>query len=306
MGKLKMYLGTTIYVDHVAFAEGIFTWLYNTCKLLQKGDDKITILSKVFRIDLEQKLEKVANIEEWEESNEYVVNNLIFSFDFVQFPSNITWKHRYNIIHCDYSQESCKEITDFNGEFIAVSQVAADAFFKRYNIPCKVIDSFVYPHKIKPFLELVSCSRIYNVKGINRMYEFADELDANGISYRWINYTEIDHNGAKFLNQKRSKQIQHVPSIDNDLLLDVIAKADYLVQFSEYEGYCYAVHEALSVGTPVICTDIPIFREIIQNGVNGYLTPLNIESIVNNIPKDFAYSDDIDAIKNKWEAILNE
>lgn len=304
MGKLKMYLGTTIYADHVTFAEGIFTWIFNTCKLLQNGNDKVTVLSKIFRPDLETKLKEVANIEEWDIENEYVVNNLIFSFDFVQFPSNITWAHRYNMIHCDYSSNVSKEITDFNGEFLAVSQIAADAFTKRYNVPCKTIESFVFPHKSKRFLELVSCSRIYSVKGVNRMYEFADELDANGIYYRWINYTEIDRNGTKFLNQKRSKQIQHISSIDNDLLLDIIAKADYLIQFSEAEGYCYAVHEALSVGTPVICTDIPIFREIIQNGVNGYLTPLNIDTIVNKIPKDFVYRDDIDSIKNKWNNIL--
>ena len=304
MGKLKMYLGTTIYADHVTFAEGIFTWIFNTCKLLQNSNDKVTVLSKIFRPDLETKLKEVANIEEWDIENEYVVNNLIFSFDFVQFPSNITWAHRYNMIHCDYSSNISKEITDFNGEFLAVSQIAADAFTKRYNVPCKTIESFVFPHKPKRFLELVSCSRIYSVKGVNKMYEFADELDANGIYYRWINYTEIDRNGAKFLNQKRSKQIQHISSIDNDLLLNIIAKADYLIQFSEAEGYCYAVHEALSVGTPVICTDIPIFREIIQNGVNGYLTPLNIDTIVNKIPKDFVYRDDIDSIKNKWNNIL--
>ena len=304
MGKLKMYLGTTIYADHVTFAEGIFTWIFNTCKLLQNGNDKVTVLSKIFRPDLETKLKEVANIEEWDIENEYVVNNLIFSFDFVQFPSNITWAHRYNMIHCDYSSNVSKEITDFNGEFLAVSQIAADAFTKRYNVPCKTIESFVFPHKPKRFLELVSCSRIYSVKGVNRMYEFADELDANGIYYRWINYTEIDRNGAKFLNQKRSKQIQHISCIDNDLLLDIIARADYLIQFSEAEGYCYAVHEALSVGTPVICTDIPIFREIIQNGVNGYLTPLNIDTIVNKMPKDFVYRDDIDSIKNKWNNIL--
>ena len=49
---------------------------------------------------------------------------------------------------------------------------------------------------------------------------------------------------------------------------------------------------------------IDIFREIIQNGVNGYLTPLNIDTIVNKIPKDFVYRDNIDSIKNKWNNIL--
>ena len=108
-----------------------------------------------------------------------------------------------------------------------------------------------------------------------------------------------------FLRDKNPNQIIHIPSVNKELLYDYIAKADYLVQFSEYEGYCYAVHEALNVGTPVICTDIPIFRELIQNGVNGYRTPLHIDEIVNNIPKGFTYKEDIDSIKTKWKEVLS-
>ena len=297
MGKL------IIYIDHIVYINGIYTWLINMCTLL-KDDYDITILSRIYRPDIKDKLEDLVNVELWKEDEKYETDIILYSIDFVKFPSNIIAKKEFKLVHCDYSNVQ-QDLPDTTGNFIAVSKIAAEGFTKRYNIPCDSIESFVYSYKPRKVLELISCSRIYNVKGIRRMYEFADELDANGIPYRWINYTEIDRNGSKFLREKNSKQIIHLPSVDNKLLYDFIAKADYLVQFSECEGYCYAVHEALNVGTPVICTDIPIFRDLIQNGVNGYKTPLHINEIVNNIPKGFTYKEDIDSIKAKWKEVLS-
>lgn len=297
MGKL------IIYIDHIVYINGVYTWLINTCTLL-KDDYEITILSKVYRIDIEERLKDIVNVELWKEDKEYETDIAFYSVDFVEFPLNIIAEKEYKIVHCDYSNTQ-KDLPDISGNFIAVSKFAADGFTRRYNIPCDTIESFVYPYKPRKVLELISCSRIYNVKGIERMYEFADELEANDILYRWINYTELDKNNLEYLKHKNSKQIIHAPSVEKELLYDLIAKADYLVQFSEYEGYCYAVHEALNVGTPVICTDIPIFRELIQNGVNGYRTPLHIDKIVNNIPKGFTYKEDIDSIKTKWKEVLS-
>ena len=139
------------------------------------------------------------------------------------------------------------------------------------------------------------------------MYQLADALNKAGIRYIWHNFTEIDKNGLALLKSKSQNDIIHLPAIDHNKLLDYIADSDYLVQLSDAEGYCYAVHEALVVGTPVIVTDIPTFRQEIQNGVNGYKVPLNmsyidIDNIVNNIPKiSYGYYNLIvDETKKKW------
>ena len=91
-------------------------------------------------------------------------------------------------------------------------------------------------------------------------------------------------------------------------MLNYMADADYTIQLSDSEGFCYAVHESLSVGTPVIVTDIPIFKMIV-NGYNGYRLPLDmskipIDEIINNIPKGFMYHTEQAALKNKWQNLI--
>ena len=48
------------------------------------------------------------------------------------------------------------------------------------------------------------------------------------------------------------------------------------VSSSDYEGMSNSMLEALAMGIPSICTDCPIggARTVIENGVNGILTPV--------------------------------
>ena len=83
------------------------------------------------------------------------------------------------------------------------------------------------------------------------------------------------------------------PSYD---LWSYIKEADYGVQLSDTEGYSYFINECLQYGTPVLCTDFPSAYESVKDGENGYildmdLKNLDIEKIVNNIPKNFEYKE---------------
>jgi glycosyltransferase involved in cell wall biosynthesis len=54
--------------------------------------------------------------------------------------------------------------------------------------------------------------------------------------------------------------------------VELIQKAKAVFSLSEYdEGFSNTVLEALSCGTPVIASDQPSYREIIQDGVNGFV-----------------------------------
>ena len=107
-----------------------------------------------------------------------------------------------------------------------------------------------------------------------------------GIPFQWFVYT---NDTGVF---KNPNMITLHPRLD---LEPYIASADYLVQLSDSEGYCYAVNEALTLGTPVIVTDLPTFREQgVADGETGYLLPLdmenvNVKQIYNKIPK-FKYA----------------
>lgn len=300
----------TIYIDHIVYADGIFTWMCNFAQLFNK-EYKIEILTKVIRDELKDVLEHYATVIEYKDG---VVETDYFMMmlDFVTPLKNVKAKKKFKIIHCNY--EIIKsDFTDLNdgSEFIAVSKQAAEGFTKRFGLPCKDISSFVVPYEPRKMLRIVSCSRVYKNKGFERMYHLADDLDELGIRFQWINYSEIDQAGMMYLKSKDHKLITFLPSLEHNRLLDMIADAHYLVQLSEKEGYCYAVHEALMLGTPVIVTDIEAFKDVVEDGVNGYKIPLDmryneatLKKIIYERPTGFDYHDNINSIRNKWKDIL--
>lgn len=93
------------------------------------------------------------------------------------------------------------------------------------------------------------------------------------------------------------------PSLDNQ---GWIEKADYLVQTSYCESYCYSIHQALALGTPVISTAIPEAVKVIEDGKNGYLVNfdlqgLDVEKIMEKKPSFKAQSEKVEPI---WEKVL--
>jgi hypothetical protein len=61
---------------------------------------------------------------------------------------------------------------------------------------------------------------------------------------------------------------------------DYIADSDYLVQLSDTEAFSYSVLESLSLGTPVIVTNVPSFKEMgVKNGINGYILDFSMKDI---------------------------
>lgn len=61
---------------------------------------------------------------------------------------------------------------------------------------------------------------------------------------------------------------------------DYMDIADVCVFSSEYEGFSITLLEAMLNEVPIICTDIPSFRDIIEDGKNGVLYPFgNTEAL---------------------------
>lgn len=56
-------------------------------------------------------------------------------------------------------------------------------------------------------------------------------------------------------------------------LADVYAGADLFVFSSETETQGLVILESMAAGTPVVAVDAPGVRDIVEDGVNGYLTP---------------------------------
>lgn len=183
-----------------------------------------------------------------------------------------------HVVHADYKQQNLNPKWHMHPgvhEYIAVSQKAADSWTELTGLPCRVIYNPLSLNKPKRVLRLISATRLTPEKGKQRMEKLAKMLNEAGLPFQWLVFTN-DPGGFE-----NPGFVKVPPELD---ITPHIAAADYLVQLSDSEGYCYAVNEALTLSTPVIVTDLQTFREEgVVNGKTGYLLPLDMKNI--NIKK---------------------
>ena len=156
----------------------------------------------------------------------------------------------------------------------------------------------------KPILKLISATRVSKEKGYERMLKLAQELKKANIRFRWTIFTDLN-----LYNQKPFDLEEIVYMKPSHDFFDYIKESDYGVQLSDTEGYSYFINECLQYGTPVICTNFPSAYESVANGKNGYIVDMNlsnldINKIVNNIPKDFIYKEKCN--EEDWIELLNK
>ena len=163
------------------------------------------------------------------------------------------------------------------------------------------IETMYNPYTVKKprkVLQLVSATRLTPEKGLGRMIKFAEALDAADIPYHWLIFTDA---ARTFGNPNVTLM---PPRLD---VLDFVAAADYLVQLSDTEGYSYSIVEALSVGTPVIVTDIPVAGEQgVVDGKTGFILPMDMS----RIPTDAIYKGlrkfKVEPRESHYETVLAE
>lgn len=178
---------------------------------------------------------------------------------------------------------------------LGVSQHVCDVVKEMTGRDCELAYNPLVIEKPKKILRLVSATRLTREKGRERMIKLGNALDRDGIKYEWNVFTnsldEIQNDSIIFRKARFD-------------LTDHLAAADYLVQLSDAEGYCYSVVEALALGTPVIVTDLPVYRELGLTEKNSFrlnmdMTDIPVEKIYKGLPK-FTYT----PIPDRWIEIL--
>lgn len=216
-----------------------------------------------------------------------------FNLDIID---NVEAEEYYQIAHGDYKASGdipniSKKIT----KYLGVSKRVCETFSEIIKQDVELVYNPIEIEKPKKVLNLISATRLTREKGKNRMIKLAKMLDDAGIPYLWTIFTDdtqaIDNPNIVYMK----------PRLD---IINYIANADYLVQLSDNEGYCYSVVEALKVGTPVIVTDCPVFKELGINKTNGFVLDFEMENvpikeIYKGLPK-FEY----EPKKDNWSDLL--
>ena len=212
-------------------------------------------------------------------------------------PSYIKYNRMIRMCH------SCKTKSDWTipndyDKLVHVSEVSRQSF----GTDGMVIHNPLIRNESKP-LFLVSATRIpARDKGMNadRLVILAKMLEKAGIPYIWINFSDrpLEGGPAHLINVGALSNVQ-----------PYIAKADYLVQLSDYEGFGYTVLEALVNGTAVICTPFEATKELgVVDGENGYIVPFDLNFDVRkllDVPQ-FSYTWDNAGILKQWKKLLGK
>lgn len=264
---MKQY-ANVFFVPHFNIIGGIETYIY---ELVKKYDYDITIVYSDPTSDIKQlnRIRKYARVVRL--GSEKIKCERLF----VMYRCNIDLfdaDYIIQITHADYKAQNLKPNLDPRiNEHYGVSKAVAKTYEEISGLETKVCYNPLTIEKPKKMLRLISATRLTKEKGRDRMIKLAEELDKANIPYIWLVFT---NNKLPFPNPNI---VYMNPRLD---IRDYIANADYLVQLSDTEAWSYSVLESLCLGTPVIVTPIPCFKEMgIKDAINGYILPFNMDKL---------------------------
>lgn len=256
------------YFAHLNTVGGIETFYYYLAKKYRTRD--ITIIYRTGDVRQIQRLSRFVRVIRFQDGMKIKCKRIFFNFN-IDIIDSVEAEEYYQIAHGDYQAIGKAPGYDERiTKFIGVTKHVADVFSEIRKNPVEVCYNPVDIEDETSAILLVSATRLTKEKGRRRMEILAEALEAKGIAFLWLVFTD-DH--TRFRNPN---VVLTSPRLD---ILPYIKKADYLVQLSDTEGFGYSVIESLTVGTPVIVTDLPVYKELGVNDSNSIRLPLDMSDI---------------------------
>jgi len=120
-------------------------------------------------------------------------------------------------------------------------------------------------------------SRMLWVKGVGEFVEAARVLKNQSIKCRCILVGDNDDDNPASISNKQLSYWQDEGIVEwwghSDDMEGVLSKADIICLPSYREGLPKSLLEAAASGLPIITTDVPGCREVVEHKVNGFLVP---------------------------------
>lgn len=252
---------------------GIETFFYYLAKKYKNWD--ITVYYSKGDIEQIRRLKKYIRVKKYN-GEKIKCNRIFFNFN-LDIINNVEADEYIQIAHGDYKAMGLKpNIHSKIDRYVGVSKQVCNTYKEVTGFDTKLVYNPIEIDKPRKVLNLISATRLTKEKGKDRIIKLAETLNKNNIPYIWTIFTDdintINNPNIIYMN----------PRLD---IINYIANSDYLVQLSDNEGYCYSVIESLMVGTPVIVTECPVFKELgVINNKNGYILNFDMQSIpINDI-----------------------
>jgi len=127
-------------------------------------------------------------------------------------------------------------------------------------------------------------SRMLWSKGVKELVEACSMLKDDGVKFRCIFAGRIDENNRDgvpkaYISNAVNEGVVEYVGVINDMR-ELLYLVDIVVLPSYREGVPRILMEAAAMGKPLIATNVPGCREVVENGKNGFLvSPKDIESL---------------------------
>ena len=306
--KINIPINTqiVIYTARTYAIGGIETWIYNFCVQMHEYYDILVLYESMDQKQIER-LKKIVQVERLTSLVHINCDTLIVNRITDKAPLNIHYKQKIQMVHACRMVDTWKVPSD-NDCAVVISETAKKSFEADLKGGrTEVIHNMTAPSDIEGALVLVSATRLDTFeKGKARITKLAKLFQAKKIPFLWMCFSNSKLNA----NELVEGIVNLSPRLD---ILEFVKQADYLVQLSDAEGFCYSIVEALEIGTPVITTPVDVLSEIgFKDGVNGYIVPFDVENVDvdkiyhQRLKGKFTYKYDNDSLIKQWRGLLGD
>lgn len=183
----------------------------------------------------------------------------------------------YQQIHADFhALKQMPQWRNFTWEpnprtsaILSVSETAQKGLQRAFQLDSVVVPNILSKRDSRPIV-FMSLTRATPEKGVDKLVALLrrfDEANKDYVLFLCSSIEQGEDSDQLYLRENpRVITVQPTPYAQ-----ELLRAADYLIQLSYNESYCYSVREALQLGIPCIVSDIPELRKLIQNGKNGYI-----------------------------------
>lgn len=290
-----------IYYSWIQQIGGVETFFYNFCQKMAKYYDICIIYD---RYDAKQ-LARLQRLVRCVRNGDFKIqcDTLIMNGIFDKIPSKVFAKNKIRLVHtCKIESYGILSVPNDCDKKIFVSKAAMDSFSE----DGEIIPNIPGEIKSEKAMILVSATRLTSEKGYERMLKLAERFKKCNIPFVWLVFT------AKNDKMFPDGFVKMPPTLNLQPYIEI---ADYIVQLSDVEAFCYTLQEALQHKKPVLTTPIDVLPEVgVINHENGYVLPFNIDDLSDmeikqiyfNIPKCGEFDDKTDEIVKKWRKVLGK